>query len=277
MIFVTGATGNVGSEVVKALLETGEAVRALVRSPDATASLPAGAESFVGDLNNPESLAGGFAGARGVYLLAGYNDMPSFLAHARDAGVEHVVLQSSSAVPLGDTSNAVAAYHIEAEAAVRDSSLAWTFLQPNTFMTNTFQWLAQLSEGDVVQAQFADIPVATVDPFDIAAVAVAAFNSPEHRGRSYHLTGPESLLPADRLRILGEALGRPLRLVALTNDQARAEMSKAMPPKYVDAFMSMWADGNHDETRVLPAVQDVTGRPPRRFEQWVASHLDRFR
>jgi uncharacterized protein YbjT (DUF2867 family) len=277
MIFVTGSTGNVGSEVVGALLEAGEEVRALVRSDEARSSLPPGAEAFVGDLNDPNSLVDAFAGARGVYLLAGYNDMPLFLSHARRAGVEHVVLQSSAAVPSGDMGNAVAAYHIEAEAAVRDSGLAWTFLQPNTFMTNTFQWLPQLQAGDVVRVQFADIPVSTIDPFDIAAVTVTAFNGPEHRGRSYRLSGPESLLPADRLRTLGDALGRPLRIDALSNEEARAEMSKAMPEKYVEAFMSMWADGNHDETRVQPTVQEVLGRPPRTFEQWVAGHVDAFR
>jgi uncharacterized protein YbjT (DUF2867 family) len=274
---VTGATGNVGSKVVRALVDAGESVRALVRSADAGASLPPGVEPFVGDLNEPDSLLDAFVGASGVYLLAGYNEMPAFLAHARDAGVEHVVLQSSSAVPLGDTGNAVAAYHIEAEAAVRDSGLAWTFLRPNTFMTNTFQWLPQLRVGDAVRVRFAEIPVATIDPYDIAAAGAAALKGHEHRGRSYHLTGPESLLSADRLRILGEALGRPLRLIPVSYDDARAEMSEEMPAKYVDAFMSMWADGNHDETRVLATVQDVTGRPPRTFEQWVAAHVDRFR
>ena len=130
--------------------------------------------------------------------------------------------------------------------------------------------------GDAVRVQFADIPVATIDPLDIAAVAVSAFDSSEHHGRSYHLTGPESLLPAERLRILGDALGRPLQVVALSNNEARDEMTKSMPPKYVDAFMSMWADGNHDESRVLPTVEDVIGRPPRTFAQWVAAHADAF-
>ena len=276
MIFVTGATGNVGSEVVRALLEGGEHVRALVPSADAEALLPAGVEGFVGDLNEPDSLVEAFEGARGVYLLAGYNGTPRFLAHARAAGVEHVVLQSTSLVPFGDVSNAFAAYHIEAEEAVRESGLAWTFTQSNSFMSNTYQWLPQLRAGDVVRVQFADIPEAMIDPFDIAAVAVSAFDSPEHRGRSYHLTGPESLLPAERLRVLGDALGRPLQLVALSNDEAREELSKSLPPNFVDAFMSIFADGNHDLSRVLPTVQDVTGRPPRTFAQWVAAHADAF-
>ena len=79
-------------------------------------------------------------------------------------GVEHVVLQSSSAVPSGDISNAVARYHILSERAVRDSGLAWTFLQPNSFMSNTLRWIPQLRAGDLVRAPFADVRVATIDP-----------------------------------------------------------------------------------------------------------------
>ena len=101
---------------------------------------------------------------RAVHLLSGYADMPAFLAAARGAGVQHVVLQSSSAVPDGDMTNAVARYHILAEGAVRESGLSWTFLQPNSFMSNTLQWASQLRAGDVVRAPFADVPVAMIDP-----------------------------------------------------------------------------------------------------------------
>lgn len=50
------------------------------------------------------------------------------------------MLLSNAAAPSGDTSNAVTRYHIESEAAVRESGLDWTFLQPRTLMTNTLQW-----------------------------------------------------------------------------------------------------------------------------------------
>ena len=64
--------------------------------------------------------------------------------------------------------------------------------------------------------------------------------------------------------------------MALPNDEAREELSKSIPPNFADAFMSIWADGNNDESRVLPTVQDVIGRPPRTFAQWVATHADAF-
>jgi uncharacterized protein YbjT (DUF2867 family) len=239
--------------------------------------LPPGADGIVGDLNRAESLSAALIGVSGVHLLSGYADMPGVLAEIRRAGVERVVLQSSSAVPGGDMSNAVARYHILSEAAVRESGVAWTFLQPNSFMSNALQWVPQLQTGDVVRTAFPRVRVATIDPFDIAAVAVEALTTRDHEGRSYRLSGPQSLLPADRVRMLANVLGRDLRFEGQSDAEARAEMSAAMPGEYVDAFFSFFADGKLDESEVLDTVQNITGRPPRTFEQWAIGHADAFR
>jgi uncharacterized protein YbjT (DUF2867 family) len=277
MILVTGATGNVGGELVRALLAAGEGVRALIRRASDRSRLPAGVDAAVGDLNRPDTLASALTGVRALHLLSGYDDMPGLLAKARGAGVEHVVLQSSSAVPGGDMSNAVARYHILSEAAVRESGLSWTFLQPNGFMSNTLRWIPQLRAGDVVREPFADVPVATIDPYDVAAASAAALTSRGHEGRSYRLSGPESLLPADRARMLAKVLGRDLRFEGQPDADARAEMLRSMPAEYVDAFFSFFADGMLDESKVLPTVQEITGMPPRTFEDWARAHADAFR
>ena len=277
MILVTGATGNVGGELIRALVGAGEEVRALIRRDTDRTRLPAVVEGFVGDLDRPQTLRAALDGVRGVHLLSGYQDMPEILAEIRRAEVEHVVLQSSSAAPDGDMSNAVARYHILSEAAVRDSGVPWTFLQPNSFMSNTLQWVSQLQAGDVVHAPFADVRVATIDPYDVAAVAAEALTSGDHEGRSYRLSGPESLLPADRVAVLAKVLGRDLRFEGQSEADARAQMSATMPDEYVDAFFSFFSDGKLDESKVLPTVKEVTGRQPRTFEQWARAHAGAFR
>jgi uncharacterized protein YbjT (DUF2867 family) len=277
MILVTGATGNVGSELVRTLAAAGGPVRALIRSEQRRSGPPPGVEGAVGDLNRPPTLDSALAGVRGAFLLSGYQGMEDTLDRMRRAGVERVVLLSSSSVPSGDLTNAVARYHIESEAAVRESGLAWTFLQPNSFMSGTLDWAPQLRAGDVVRAPFPDVAIATIDPVDVAAVAAAALTGDGHAGRSYRLSGPESLRPADRVATLARVLGRELRFEGQTNAEARAGMSQAMPPEYVDAFMRFFADGTLDESQILPTVRDVTGRPPRSFEQWATAHADAFR
>jgi uncharacterized protein YbjT (DUF2867 family) len=165
---------------------------------------------------------------------------------------------------------------VASEAAIRDSGLPWTILRPSGFMSNTFQWKAQLARGDLVRDQFADVPVAMIDPRDIAAVAMEALLGDGHQGAAYRLTGPEPLRPADRVRILGDVLGRDLRFEEKTNDEARRDLSAAMPAEYVEAFFSFYVDGTLDDSEVLPTVAEVTGRPARTFRDWAQTHASVF-
>jgi uncharacterized protein YbjT (DUF2867 family) len=276
MYLVAGATGNVGGELVRALTGADEPVRALIRSDADRAKLPEGAEGFVCDLNDPNSLRPALDGVRGAHLLAGYEGLDGLLAEMPSAGVERVVLQSSSAAPTGDLTDAVAKYHILSERAIEESGLAWTFLRPNSFMSNALRWLPQLAAGDVVHDAFPDVPVATIDPYDVAAVSAAALTSGEHDGQAYRLSGPDSLLPAERLAILAKSLGRDLRFEGQSDEEARAEMSENMPAAYVDSFFRVFRGDDIDESTVLPTVREVLGREPRSFEEWAVEHADAF-
>lgn len=263
MILVAGATGNVGREVVRELVTADAPVRELSRTGKVR-----------GDLNDPVSLRPALDGVSAMFLLSGYP--PEIFTEAKAAGVRHVVLMSGSSAETGDRSNAVARYMIETEDALRESGLAWTILRPRTFMSNTVQWADQVRAG-VVRAPWPDVAVATVDPADIGAVATVALTQPGHEDRVYPVTGPEALRPADRVRLVGEALERPVRYEAQPDEEARAQMLTQMPAEYVDAFFSFFADGKLDESMVFPTVSQVTGRAPRTFADWATANVDRFR
>lgn len=274
MILVTGATGNIGSELVGVLASSGEPVRALARKPPP--SPVDGVEHVTGDLDDAASLAPALDGAKGVFLLPGYRDMPGVLAEARRAGVERVVQLSGGSAGSGDMSNAVTRYMAITERAVHDSGLPWTILRPSAFMSNALRWLPQLNAGDTVRLPFANVRTAAVDPRDIAAVAAAALLEDGHEGRTHYPTGPESLLPAEQVAILGDVLGRDLRFEAQPDDEARTEMTGQMPAEYVEAFFDFYVNGSLDESAVRPTVQEVTGRPPRTFRQWAEAHTAAF-
>ncbi|MEC3917605.1 NAD(P)H-binding protein [Nocardia sp. CDC160] len=273
MILVTGATGNVGAELVQALAGGTEPVRALVRDP-AKVTLPAGVEAVSGNLTAPESLAPALDGVRAVFLLPGY---PGVAQAAAKAGVEHIVQLSGVSAATRNARNAVTRYMMASEQEVTDYSAAWTILRPCAFASNALRWLPQLRAGDAVRVPFPTVRTAILDAFDLAAVAVQAFADPLLRGEILWPTGPESLLPADQIAILGEVLGRELTCIGLSDEEARADMLRTTPVEYVDAFFEFYVDGVIDESIVRPTVEQITGRAPRTFRQWAEIHADAFR
>ncbi|BCK55681.1 NAD(P)H-binding protein [Nocardia wallacei] len=273
MYLVTGATGNIGGELVAALAGAGEPVRALVRDP-ARATLPAGVEAVAGDLTAPDTLGAVFDGVRAAFVLPGY---PGVVAAAAKSGVEQVVLLSGTSAGTGDLGNAVTRYMAASEEEVTDSGLAWTILRPSAFMSNALRWLPQLRAGDVVRAQFPTVAVAALDPADLAAVAARALLTDHHHGEILWPTGPAALRPADQVAVLGSVLSRELTCVELSNEETRAEMLQTTPPEYVDAFFDFYVEGAIDESIVRDTVERVTGRPPRTFTEWATAHADLFR
>ena len=275
MILVTGATGNVGGALAEQLAARGESVRAVVRDP-ARVKLPAGVEVVQGDLDLPESLTPALTGARAVFLLGGWGDMPELLRRIERARVEHVVLLTSRCVVGGRPDNPVTHMWLDSESAVREAAVPWTVLRPSGYQSNALRWLSQLRLGDVVRAPWPDISIAAIDPADIAAVAATVLTEPGHDGVAHTLSGPAPLTPADQIDTLAAVLARPLRYEPLSDEQARLEMTADTPAPFIDAFFRFYSDGEFDDSPVLDTVQQITGHPPRRFEQWARAHAQAF-
>ncbi|WP_324197983.1 NAD(P)H-binding protein [Nocardia abscessus] len=268
---MTGATGNVGAEVVQALAAAGEPVRALVRDPR-SATVPRGVEAVAGDLSLPETLS--FEGVRALFLLPGY---PGVARAAAKAGVEHIVQLSGVSAGTGDTSNAITRYMMAAEQEAIESGTAWTILRPCAFASNALRWLPQIRGGDVIRVPFPKVRTAALDPQDLGTVAATVLRGNSHHGEILWPTGPDPLTPAEQVAILAEATGRDLTCQGLTDDEARAQMLETTPVEYVDAFFDFYANGAIDESVVRPTVEQILGRAPRTFAQWATAHSDAFR
>jgi uncharacterized protein YbjT (DUF2867 family) len=273
-ILITGATGNAGGAVAQSLAEQGIPARALIRSATSATDLPAGIEPVYGDLNRPDSFAEALPGVTGIFLLSGYDRLEELLANAVRAGVRKVVVLSSSSLD-GELSNAVAAYHHATEEAVRAAKVDWTFLRPNSFMSNTLRWLDQLRSGDEVRVQFPDVPVSTIHPRDVADVAVRALQG-SNNNEVLRLTGPIALTPVEQVAILADVLGRPLTAYPMSRAETHEALHASMPAPYATAIESFFADHTIDETTVNNTVEQVTHHPARPLQTWLQENAALF-
>lgn len=274
MILVTGASGNVGACVVRELVEAGEKVRVLTREPAAHV-FPDGVEVVAGDLRRPESFPAALTGVVRVFLFPVFDAAGAFCAAAREAGVAHVVVLSSSAVTF-ERPGWVGEQHLRVEKAVEASGLAWTFVRPDAFMTNDLAWAPQIAAGDVVRGVCGGAALAPVDPRDIAAVAVWALVD-RLVGEAFVLTGPQSLTQVERVRIIGETVGRPLRFEEVAREVfVEQAVGHGMPAPVVAELVEGLAARVGRVAEVSPAVERVTGRAALTYARWVADRAAAF-
>lgn len=273
MIVVTGATGNVGRPLVRAL--AGERVTAVSRRISA-ADVPEGVRPHPADLIRPAELAPALVGARGLFLLTSGDflqagaDLGKVLDVVRDSGVRRVVLLSSQGVGAG-------VHPSDLEDAVTASGLDWTLLRPGTFQSNALQWAESVRKERTVAAPFGDVAIPAVHPADIAEVAAAALREDGHAGAVYELTGPALISPREQAAAIGEALGEPVGFTELTRARARAAMAGFMPTDVADRTLDMLGMPPADLLRVSSDVPRVLGRPARTFAAWAADNAAAFR
>lgn len=274
MIVVTGATGNVGRNVVQILAAAGEQVTAVSRQPVQPSQLPPGVRHIRGDLAEPVSLKPALEGADTLFLLVAGDDPQGILDLAKAAGIQRVVLLSSQGAR---TRPEVYRHPVAFEEAVRGSGLAWTILRPGGFDSNAFAWADQIRSQRTAAAPFGDVGLPAIDPADIAEVAAATLTQDGHTGRAYELTGPEPVTPRERVAAIGGALGTPVRFVEQTREEARAQMLRFMPEPVVDGTLAILGEPSGDEQQVSPDVERILGRTPRTFADWAARNIAAFR
>ncbi|MEB8336906.1 SDR family oxidoreductase [Streptomyces endophyticus] len=279
MIVVTGATGNVGRPLTQALADSGEQVTAVSRH---AAAMPVGVRHVAADLADPQDLTPALEGAKALFLLLS-GDLHAPEARPADiidlavaSGVRRVVLLSSQGVatrPLGPTRVAMRAV----EDSLRESGLEWAVLRPGGFASNALAWAESVRTQGTVAAPFGDVGVPVVDPADIAEVAAACLLDDRHTGGTFELTGPEVITPRQQAEAIAAALGSPVRFHELTREEAKATMTRFVPPELADDTLDIISAPNSAELRISSDVERVLGRAPRPFNDWVARNIAAFR
>ncbi|HWD77816.1 MAG TPA: NAD(P)H-binding protein [Kribbella sp.] len=268
MILVTGATGTIGSELVRQLVARGIPVRGMTRRPH---------DSFVqADFDDPESLRKAIDGVQTVFLLTAPG--PWVPAHdralvdvARHSDVRKIVKLSA----IGTTDDGPpGSWHAAGERAVRESGLAWTILRPAGFASNVLRWLPAIHDGQPIPNQTGTGKHAFVDPRDVAAVAVEALVS-DHRDQIYTLTGPELLSVPDQAAVLSDVLGSRLTVVDVPLDTYAQQLRQAGLDEAVVSVALRGAEliRSGGEQTVTDDVERVLGRPAHTFEEWARAYF----
>ncbi len=287
-ILITGATGTVGSEVVKQLSAKGEniIVKAAARSAtDNTFKNLNRVQVVQLDYDKPDSLAVALKGVDKLFLLTPFQsnmvDLTSNLvSEAKKAKVKYIAKQSvmgADAEP-GITPSRL---HRQAEKIIEESGIPFTFLRPNFFMQNFVNYY-----GNLIRSQGAfytpagDAKVSFVDVRDIAAVAVKSLiNDNQQKGSAYNITGGEALSYGQAAEILSKAVGKKINYVNVTDQDARKGMK--------DMSMDEWTIKSMIElfeitragyvSEISPTVEQVTGNKPITFSQFANDYAGAFK
>lgn len=261
MILVTGATGNVGRHVAVGLAEAGAAVRTSSRRGG---DVPA-------DLTDPGSLGPALDGVDTVFLVWPGPAVPGIedAVGAITERVRKVVYLSAASAEHG--------FWGTVEKAVEHSGVGWVFLRPGGFATNTLGWAGMVRDEGVVRWPYGEAARSLIHERDIADVAVRALLGDELDGTRPHLTGPANVTQAEQVRLIGEAIGRDVRWVDLSPEDAREQLLAEWGDEtFVDAALSHWASLVGTGEPVTDDVARITGRPARPFRDWCRDHAADF-
>ena len=278
---ITAATGNIGSRVVEHLIAQGIRPRIFVRDPDkAHGRFGDRVDMVSGDLDDPRALQSALREGDSLVLIntgATLAERDARAAQlARQAGVRHLVklsaLSAAQAIAMGG-------WHARGEAAVRESGIPFTIVQPAGFMSNALHWAASIKSRGVVRASTGNGRVAYIHPADIAAVVAAVLTQPAFVGESIAITGPHALSYAQMTAAIGRAIGRDLTFEAASDQHTRERLlANGLPDVEAEELVSLWRAVREERlSTVTSGVERVLARAPLSFDQWAIENAAAFR
>ena len=281
MILITGASGNVGREVLRQISKARHPVRAAYQSTQKAADAPDSVETVIVDFNRPETLRAALAGIDSVFLVGpvapNLVELESkAMEEMKRAGLQHLVKLSA----MGTRAATFPRQHAESEDRIKGSGVPWTFLRPNGFMQNMVIYNAQtVREQNAVYGSQAEGKVSQIDIRDVAAVAVRVLIEDRHAGKTYTLTGPEALSNSRIAEILSEALGRQIKYVNLPPGQMKQALRDAGTPEWnangILDLETLYREGG--ASTVTGDVELVVGRQPTTYEQFARDYSSSLR
>jgi len=282
-ILVTGATGKVGSHLIKLLLNKGESIRAAARNPVAASrSLNGVSDMAEFDYMQPETFAPALKGIKKVFLVARPGDNNSdkaaapFIDEMINSGVEHVVNLTAMGV---ETDNSFMLRKLEKY--IEDSGIGFTHLRPNWFMQNFISgsMFNDIQAHDALHLPAADASISFIDIRDIASCAAEILTGSAHKGKSYTLTGLEALTHFDVIEKINNASGRNISYVPISEDTAISILEKGgIEIEQIERWRDFFRKVREGFcSAVTEDVEAITGMPPISFDTFAEDNADCWR
>jgi uncharacterized protein YbjT (DUF2867 family) len=274
-ILVTGATGHVGSELVRQLSLRKANVRVLVRK--AGVAFPEGVEVAVGDLLDPVSVRDAMKGVDKLYLLNAVTPdelTQGLIAYdlARKIGLTHVVYHSVfRAEQFKDVPHFAAKFAIEG--ALRQFDVPFTIIRPNYFFQNDALLKDPLTRAGIYPMPLGAVGISAVDIRDVAQAAAVALTSAGHEGKTYNLNGPDVLSGPKVASIWSGLIGKEVRYPGEDMDAFEEQMRSQQAPSWSAFDIRMMFQGYLERGFVaeegdLQALTALLGHAPRRYQDF---------
>lgn len=282
-ILVIGATGRVGRELVKLLVQNGEAVRAATRNPAALASRFQNTLEVVEfDYERPQTFAPALSGVEKVFLSVRPGDNHSdqyaipLIDEAKKANIRLIVDLTAMGTELQE------GFMLRVlERYVESSGIPFTHLRPNWFMQNfdSGPLYDDIRATGAMHLPAADASVSFVDVRDIAAVARAALTESRHAEKAYTLTGKEALSYFQVAEKLSHVSGRAISYVPLAEEAARMGLAgKGIPADLIERWTDFYRKVRQGFcSPVSNDIESVIGRPPIVFDRYALENSASWR
>jgi uncharacterized protein YbjT (DUF2867 family) len=292
-ILVTGATGTVGSEVIKQLVSSPDTsnfhIKTAVRSAGEESEKRVAAERVKPvqmDYNKPDTIERALKDVDRLFLLTPFQsnmvELSSNLVNAvkKSVAVKHIVKLS---VMGADAEPGIIGgrLHRQAEKIIEESGISYTFLRPNFFMQNFINFFSQtIKEQGAFYVPAGDGKVSFVDVRDIAAVAVRALlDESKHAWQAYNITGPYAISYAQAAEMLSNEIGKKIEYVDISEDQAREGMkAMGMDEWFINSMMELFGITRAGYVSdISHTIEQVTGKKPITFSEFAKDYSRAFK
>ena len=301
-ILITGATGTVGSELVKQLsssaLSSNIYIKAAIHSKKKEGKLNSykGLEIIGLDYKSPKTLANAFKDIDKLFLLTIPNpnrsdDFVNIIKEAKNNRIKYIVKLSAEVADVGPET-IFGKQHRQEEKIIEESGIPYTFLRPSGFMQNFVNYYGHtIKTQNAFYLSAGNGQMSFVDVRDIVSIAVKALlllpsdiNNDEsnwqlYKNKSFYISGKEALSYYQAAEVLSKTIGRKISYVDITEEEARKGMEElGMEDWFIDAMIELNNIIKHGyASQTTDVIEKITGREPITFEQFVRDHVNFFK